>query len=201
MLPFRNGRVIELYIRPEFRRRRVGRTLLGGMEARFRSHGCGAVYVEVFAPNRRLVATKSVSVLTSHRLDTSRSPRALATVSATRAGSRRSASSAALTPTQDGRAVLEDLGSSGRTMVNGSRISGPVFLVGGEGIQMGANALELVVAAAPVAGSPTVVVPTPSPTVMQPAPAAAPPPIAQPTPLPFDPPTFAQPPAIPAVPQ
>lgn len=39
---------------------------------------------------------------------------------------------AALTRTQDGRAVLEDLGSSGGTMVNGSRISGPVFLVGGD---------------------------------------------------------------------
>lgn len=94
---------------------------------------------------------------------------------------------AALTPAQDGRAVLEDLDSSGGTMVNGSRILGPVSLVGGERIQIGANALELVVAAAPVAGSPTVIAPTPSPTVMQPAP----------TPSPFDPPTFAQPPAIP----
>lgn len=106
---------------------------------------------------------------------------------------------AAITPTQDGRAVLEDLGSSGGTMVNGSRISGPVFLSGGERIQVGTNVLELVVPAAPAAGSPTIAIPTSTPTVMQPVPQPpAPAPAPPPTPSPFDPPTFAQPPAVPA---
>jgi pSer/pThr/pTyr-binding forkhead associated (FHA) protein len=50
---------------------------------------------------------------------------------------------AAVTPTSDGRVLLEDLGSTGGTVVNGTRLFGPVTLRGGEQILMGGSILEV----------------------------------------------------------
>ncbi|HET7236058.1 MAG TPA: FHA domain-containing protein [Actinomycetota bacterium] len=57
---------------------------------------------------------------------------------------------AAVTPTSDGRVLLEDLGSTGGTVVNGTKLFGPVTLQGGEQILMGGSILELEAAAPPV---------------------------------------------------
>lgn len=51
VLPYRNGRITELYVIPEFRGRGVGAALVEAMERHLRSIGCGAVHIEVFAPN------------------------------------------------------------------------------------------------------------------------------------------------------
>ena len=99
---------------------------------------------------------------------------------------------AAVTPTSDGNVLLEDLGSTGGTVVNGTRLFGPVSLQGGEQILLGGSILEVVaaepapepapapsadVAVAPAAGAvlpamPSVPPPpTPSPVLPPPAPA------------------------------
>ncbi|MGZ4150177.1 MAG: N-acetyltransferase family protein [Actinomycetota bacterium] len=52
IVDFVNGVVTELYVAPAARRRGAGRALLGALDERFRDSGCGAVTIEVFAPNR-----------------------------------------------------------------------------------------------------------------------------------------------------
>jgi GNAT superfamily N-acetyltransferase/predicted O-methyltransferase YrrM len=54
VVDFRNGIVPELYVAPDWRRRGVGRALLEELNAHFRSHGCGASVIEVFAPNHEV---------------------------------------------------------------------------------------------------------------------------------------------------
>ena len=54
---------------------------------------------------------------------------------------------AAVTPTSDGRVLLEDLGSTGGTVVDGTRLFGPVTLQGGEQILLGGSILEVIGAA------------------------------------------------------
>ena len=82
---------------------------------------------------------------------------------------------AAVTPTSDG-ALLEDLGSTGGTVVDGTRLFGPVTLRGGEQVLLGSSIVELVVEApAPAAA------PEPAP-VPEPMPAPVPPPAASPGP-------------------
>jgi ribosomal protein S18 acetylase RimI-like enzyme len=51
VVPYRNGCITELYVSPEFRGRGVGTALVVAMERHFRSLECGAVRIEVFAPN------------------------------------------------------------------------------------------------------------------------------------------------------
>ena len=46
-----NGVVTELFVAPDRRRSGLGRLLLEGSEALRRERGCGAVLIEVFAPN------------------------------------------------------------------------------------------------------------------------------------------------------
>lgn len=104
---------------------------------------------------------------------------------------------AAVTPTSDGGALLEDLGSTGGTVVNGTRLFGPVTLRGGEQVLLGTTILELVVEA-PAPEPAPVVAPAPVPVVAPvppaaspgppPAPGAVPPP---PTPSPVLPPPAA----------
>jgi GNAT superfamily N-acetyltransferase len=48
---FRNGRVTELYVEPGSRRRGTARALMEAIERHFRNVRCGAVRIEVFAPN------------------------------------------------------------------------------------------------------------------------------------------------------
>lgn len=88
---------------------------------------------------------------------------------------------AAITPTGGGKAILEDLGSTGGTVVNGSRLFGPVTLQGGEQILMGSSILEFVAdvpaqaaPATPVAAPPPAQVAPPTPSVPSEAPMAAP---------------------------
>jgi ribosomal protein S18 acetylase RimI-like enzyme len=47
-----NGEVSELYVAPRYRRRGAGRALLDALDEHFCQAGCGAVHIEVFAPNR-----------------------------------------------------------------------------------------------------------------------------------------------------
>jgi hypothetical protein len=98
---------------------------------------------------------------------------------------------AAATPTAGG-VLLEDLGSTGGTVVNGTRLFGPVTLQGGEQILMGTSILELEAETAapapePAAAEPAPALPVAAPPV-EPAPAVSsvPPP---PTPSPILPPT------------
>jgi GNAT superfamily N-acetyltransferase len=51
VIDFRNGIVPELYVTPDWRHRGIGRALLEQLNEHFRSHGCGASVIEVFAPN------------------------------------------------------------------------------------------------------------------------------------------------------
>ncbi len=51
MVPYKYGRVQELYVDEEFRGAGVGQALMQKMEEHFRANGCNVVYVEVFAPN------------------------------------------------------------------------------------------------------------------------------------------------------
>lgn len=98
---------------------------------------------------------------------------------------------AAVTPTSDGGVLLEDLGSTGGTFLDGNRLFGPVTLRGGEQVLLGSSVLELVVEAPAPAPEP-VAAPVAPPPVVAPgpplAPAAVPPP---PTPSPVLPPPAA----------
>jgi pSer/pThr/pTyr-binding forkhead associated (FHA) protein len=51
-----------------------------------------------------------------------------------------------LTPRRDG-VLLEDLGSSNGTSVNGTRVGGPLLLRGGETVRLGQTVVRVVVAA------------------------------------------------------
>ncbi len=51
VVPFRNGRVTELYVAPDARHAGIGRALLEAMERHFATVGCTAVRIEVWAPN------------------------------------------------------------------------------------------------------------------------------------------------------
>ena len=55
VIPFHDGEVIELYVVPDRRRQGVGTNLLRACEGWFLDHGCGAVHIEVFAPNTSAV--------------------------------------------------------------------------------------------------------------------------------------------------
>jgi GNAT superfamily N-acetyltransferase len=46
-----NGEVTELFVAPSARRRGVATALLAALDEHFRQRGCGAVRIEVFAPN------------------------------------------------------------------------------------------------------------------------------------------------------
>jgi ribosomal protein S18 acetylase RimI-like enzyme len=48
---YRNGVVPELYVTPRWRQRGIARALLEALHEHFRSRGCEAVRIEVFAPN------------------------------------------------------------------------------------------------------------------------------------------------------
>jgi ribosomal protein S18 acetylase RimI-like enzyme len=52
VVDFRNGVVAELYVAPAWRARGIGRTLVARLQQHFVDRGCGAMRVEVFAPNR-----------------------------------------------------------------------------------------------------------------------------------------------------
>ena len=51
VVPFRNGRVTELYVAPDARRAGIGRALVEAMERHFVTVGCTAMRIEVWAPN------------------------------------------------------------------------------------------------------------------------------------------------------
>ena len=51
VIDYVNGEVTELYVAPAARRRGVATTLLAALDDHFREGGCGAVQIEVFAPN------------------------------------------------------------------------------------------------------------------------------------------------------
>jgi ribosomal protein S18 acetylase RimI-like enzyme len=51
VIPFHDGEVTELYVVPEARSRGIGTQLVRAFEAWFREKNCGAVHIEVFAPN------------------------------------------------------------------------------------------------------------------------------------------------------
>jgi hypothetical protein len=88
---------------------------------------------------------------------------------------------AAVTPTSDGGALLEDLGSTGGTVVNGTRLFGPVTLRGGEQVLVGGSILELVVEApAPAPEATPVVPPATAPGPPLPPPVVPPPPTPSP---------------------
>jgi ribosomal protein S18 acetylase RimI-like enzyme len=52
LAPFHDGEVTELYVVPDARNRGIGTALLGALETWFAEEGCGAVHIEVFAPNQ-----------------------------------------------------------------------------------------------------------------------------------------------------
>jgi len=49
--PSRAGRVLELYIVPEYRNHRIGEALMHEIEGYLREAGCDTIKIEVFAPN------------------------------------------------------------------------------------------------------------------------------------------------------
>jgi ribosomal protein S18 acetylase RimI-like enzyme len=51
VVPFHDGYVTELYVVPEARHRGIGTAMVEACERWFRENGCGAVHIEVFAPN------------------------------------------------------------------------------------------------------------------------------------------------------
>jgi ribosomal protein S18 acetylase RimI-like enzyme len=51
VVPFHDGSVTELYVVPEARNQGIGTALVEACEGWFRENGCGAVHIEVFAPN------------------------------------------------------------------------------------------------------------------------------------------------------
>jgi ribosomal protein S18 acetylase RimI-like enzyme len=51
-IPFRSGRVIELFVQSEFRRHGIGKALMERIEAYFVELGCDSIRLEVFEPNR-----------------------------------------------------------------------------------------------------------------------------------------------------
>ena len=51
VVPFHNGEVTELYVVPEARQLGLGTALVEACEKWFRENGCGAVHIDVFAPN------------------------------------------------------------------------------------------------------------------------------------------------------
>jgi ribosomal protein S18 acetylase RimI-like enzyme len=51
VVPTPRGRVDELYVQPQHRRRGIGRNLMANVEKWLREQGCEIVRVEVFAPN------------------------------------------------------------------------------------------------------------------------------------------------------
>jgi GNAT superfamily N-acetyltransferase len=51
VVDYLTGEVTELYVVPDRRGGGVGRQLLERLEGHFRDRGCGAVHIEVFAPN------------------------------------------------------------------------------------------------------------------------------------------------------
>lgn len=50
-LPFKDGRIIELYVDPSYRKQNVGSLLVERMERHFCDKGCGAVQLGCFASN------------------------------------------------------------------------------------------------------------------------------------------------------
>ncbi len=48
---YKNGVIAELYVSPSDRRKGVARLLVAELERFFKERGCGAIQVEVFAPN------------------------------------------------------------------------------------------------------------------------------------------------------
>ena len=55
VIPFHDGEVIELYVVPGRRRQGAGGDLLKACEGWFLEHACGAVHLEVVAPNMNAV--------------------------------------------------------------------------------------------------------------------------------------------------
>lgn len=51
MLPFKDGRIIELYVDPSYRKQNVGSLLVERMERHFREAGCKAMQLGCFASN------------------------------------------------------------------------------------------------------------------------------------------------------
>ncbi len=89
---------------------------------------------------------------------------------------------AAFYPTDDGQWALHDLGSNNGTFVNGHRLTGPVYIEGGEEIQFGTCVcVATVTAAAPVAPAPPPVPAAQVPATLE-APVAAAPTPQPPTP-------------------
>ncbi len=82
---------------------------------------------------------------------------------------------ARFSPTPDGRIVVEDLGSTNGTYVNGTRIQGPQLVRPGDQVRMGGTTVELVgVEAVPEASTKQRAVPQQPPTVAAPAGAGVP---------------------------
>lgn len=50
-IPYKEGRVIELIVYPEYRGKKVGLQLMQAAEDYFRKKGCGSILLECFAPN------------------------------------------------------------------------------------------------------------------------------------------------------
>ena len=51
VLRYHDGEITELYVAPTARRRGIGAALVERLEDEFRARGCGAVHIDVFAPN------------------------------------------------------------------------------------------------------------------------------------------------------
>jgi len=49
----KNGRVLELYVEPEFRGQHIGALLIEAMEKHFKTKKCALIRIEVYAPNTR----------------------------------------------------------------------------------------------------------------------------------------------------
>lgn len=53
VVPTRLGVVKELYVRPQFRKQKVGKALMEQMEDYFQKCGCDSIWINLFAPNEK----------------------------------------------------------------------------------------------------------------------------------------------------
>ena len=69
--PTKAGRITELYLEPDYRRKKLGTQLIEKMEAWLKTKGCDILRVEVFAPNKsahafyhkRMYADRSIDLI------------------------------------------------------------------------------------------------------------------------------------------
>ncbi len=78
VVSFQDGELTELYVVPEARHRGIGTALVEACERWFRENGCGAVHIEVFAPNEgaiRFYERLGYEARDIHQIKTFDSPR------------------------------------------------------------------------------------------------------------------------------